>query len=175
MSNIIFPNTIFGLKCLGANVVPAHQFLSGEATPFTLPFPLFGGHGHTIHGILFSLSLVADMTPAGATWLALDAGSSRFRFSCFADIFLQGNPTNNQVSIVSKGQADSPQSVTIWEVIDLPDGHVMLRCDGQKFLNGKTVEGSLTLEADNTLSGTRWEKVPVGPPGEPTPVPHPDM
>ena len=169
MSNIIQPNTIFGLRCLGDFIVPEHQFLSGEAKQVS--FPGFGGSGTTIRATELSVDLVLDGTAIGALWLALDAGSSLIRFTCFEDTFLQGDPTTNQVSIVGKNQADGPTSVTSWEVIDLPDGHVQLKCAGQKFLNGKTREGALTLETDSNLSGTHWEVVSVSPPAEGFPPP----
>jgi hypothetical protein len=163
MSNIIFPNSLFALRCLGDIFVPEHQFLSGQATPFTIP-------GTIIHGNKLSLSLVPDTSATGASWLASDAGSSKFRFSCFADTFLQGDPTQNLAGIVSAAETDSERSVTIWNVIDLDDSNVRLICDGQQpslFLNGKTVDGTLTLEADESLSGTRWEVVSLGITGDP--------
>jgi hypothetical protein len=165
MSNIIQPNQIFALRCLGNIEVQEHQFLSGQATSFSIP-------GTAIRGDKLSLSLVGDLTATGASWLTLDGGSSKLRFSCFANTFLQGDLGRRTVGIGSAAQEGNGQSVGTWDVVDLDFDRrqVRLLCDGL-FLNGKTVEGILTLETDPSLSGTRWEIASLGDPAEGFPPP----
>ena len=73
----------------------------------------------------------------------------------------------------------------LWQVddLDVERRSVRLRLkpggqDSNLFLNGMTVNGNVTLEADehNALSGTRWEIASLGDPAEGfPPPPHPDM
>jgi len=84
---------------------------------------------------------------------------------------------------IASESADPTKATMLWQVddLDVERRSVRLRLkpggqDSNLFLNGMTVNGNVTLEADERLSGTRWEIASVGDPAEGlTPPPHPDM
>jgi hypothetical protein len=144
VSQIIRPNTIFELRCSVNNDL----FLGGRARPLSR-----GGYK-------FSVSLVRKVPNLTdeTSWLALNAGSFKLRFTCFEDTFLQGDP----IGIVGKDQADSS---TIWNVEDVPgvdirEGQVRLYWGNPpRYLSGNA-DVTLTLE-DQSKPGTIWEVVPM--------------